>query len=85
MNYEIFGWLGAVFFGVCAIPQAYQSWKNKHSNGINSIFITLWFLGEVSQLIFSIYLCSYPLITNVVLNTFFLLIIIWYKIKPSQL
>lgn len=47
---EVLGWIGAVAFAICAIPQAIQCWKQGHGNGISALFLWAWFAGGVSML-----------------------------------
>ncbi len=49
---EIIGWLGSILFAICAVPQAVQSYKQKHSHGISKAFLALWLFGEVFTTIY---------------------------------
>lgn len=31
---ELAGWLGSIMLAVCAAPQAWQSYKQKHADGV---------------------------------------------------
>lgn len=77
---EILGWIGALCLGLCALPQAWQSFKTKSSQGISSSFLFLWIVGEIATLI---YIClttaQVPLIVNYIFNLLCLLIILRYK------
>lgn len=80
---HILGWIGSLLFAICAIPQAWQSWRDGHSRGISSGFLLLWFSGEVLTLLYvASTLKAAPLILNYVANLTCLLIIIRYKIRP---
>lgn len=42
---EIIGWLGGILLTFCGLPQAWKSYKDGHSYGINMYFIQMWFCG----------------------------------------
>lgn len=80
---DIFGWVGAVLLAGCGIPQAILCWKQGHAKGIDSIFLWMWFIGEI--LTFSYIIASsggWPLILNYTANTFMVLLILRYKYFP---
>ena len=73
---EIIGWLGGIALSVCAIPQAWQTYKTKNTSGISFSYLFLWFKGETFTLL---YLFSsdwnsgvfqWPLYLNYCLNLF---------------
>lgn len=49
---DALGWIGAVCFAVCGLPQLFQTWRTKNVKGISGWFLVLWFVGEVSTGIF---------------------------------
>lgn len=81
---EIIGWIGSVLFAICGLPQAIQSYNEGHSDGLNWLFILPWLFGELFTLIYIIPKGDMPLIFNYVLNLIFLLVILYYKIKPRK-
>ncbi|CAB4174966.1 COG4095 Uncharacterized conserved protein [uncultured Caudovirales phage] len=81
---EIIGWIGSVLFAICGLPQAIQSYNEGHSDGLNWLFILPWLFGELFTLIYIIPKGDMPLIFNYVLNLVFLLVILYYKIKPRK-
>ena len=82
---ELFGWVSAFCFGVCAIPQAWQSANRKNSHGLSWFFLLLWFFGEVFYMAAT--LVSFGpvgwMLANIIANTSCLLVIIWYKLFPE--
>jgi uncharacterized protein with PQ loop repeat len=80
---ELLGWLGAVCFAICGLPQTVKVVKDGHGNGLSKIFLWLWFWGEVSTLI---YVClstfSWPLFFNYTVNLTFLVIMLKYCYFP---
>lgn len=86
---SLLGWIGSITFAVCAAPQAWKSWKDKHSDGLSGMFILLWWIGEVATLIYTVIGITLtngalPLIVNYVLNMAFLAIITYYKIWSKK-
>lgn len=77
---EIIGWLGSILFAICGLPQALQSMRDGHSDGLNWMFLLTWLSGEVLTIIYVFPKADYPLLFNYTLNLLFLTIIIWYKI-----
>lgn len=75
---ELIGWISAVCLAICGAPQAWKCYRQGHSRGLSKQFIFLWFQGEVFGLIYCCSLKSIPLITNYLLNTLFLLVMIRY-------
>ena len=81
--FEILGWLGSICLGICGIPQAWQSIKDKHSHGISWGFVLLWAFGEVFALAYVYNKLDLPLLLNYATNTLILGVILYYKIKPK--
>lgn len=83
---EFIGWLGSMLFAFCGAPQAYQSWKEGHSDGIAPLFILMWGLGEVLTLTYVMLKHGWdlPLITNYVINILFIAVIAGYKLFPRR-
>lgn len=81
---EIIGWISAISFAICAIPQALQSFREGHSNGVNTLFLLFWMLGEVAGMVYVVMLGSYPLIFNYLFNGVFLGVIIYFKLFPRR-
>lgn len=82
---ELVGWGGSILFSLCAVPQAFASWKNKNSNGLTWSFLLMWFFGEFLTIIYVSQKDDVaPLLTNYYFNISLLLIIIWYRAFPSS-
>jgi uncharacterized protein with PQ loop repeat len=87
MMIEAIGWLGSILFALCAVPQAYQSWKNKHSNGLSWGFLLMWFFGEILMIIYVTQMEDenvLPLLANYYFNLLLLVVIIWYRAFPAS-
>jgi uncharacterized protein with PQ loop repeat len=81
---ETMGWIGSVLFAVCGLPQAVECIKKGNAHGMTWSFLILWFLGEVFTLPYIINSGQLPLLFNYTLNFCFVVIILYYKIKPRK-
>ena len=83
---ELLGWIGSFCLAICGLPQAIQSIREGHSNGLSYGLLFLWFTGEVCTFIYILSsIISIPLLCNYFANILFLLIIIKYKIYPRKI
>ena len=82
--FEIMGWLGSICLAICGIPQAWQSYKDKHSDGISWGFVLLWAFGEVFALAYVYDKLDLPLLLNYATNILILAVILYYKVKPQN-
>lgn len=81
---EFSGWFGSMCFMFSGLPQAYKSYKDKHSDGVSSGLLWLWMLGEIFSFIYVFPKAHIPLIVNYVCNAAFISIIIFYKLFGSN-
>lgn len=82
---EAIGWVGAICFAICALPQAIKSYRDKSSAGISFAFLFLWTVGEVLTLSYILGTTrQLPLIVNYVFNLACLAVIIYYYFKRSE-
>lgn len=79
--YELIGWVGSILFALCALPQAWLCFKQKHARGISWLFLMMWLWGEVLTFTYVLPTGKLPLLANYVMNFILLLIIIFYKVK----
>jgi len=92
---EIIGWIGSIFFAVCALPQAIHTYRTKRSDDLSEMFLWFWFWGEVFTLAYILYgdymkgTYHFPLYFNYIFNLFLLFYLIYakytYSTKPSGL
>ena len=82
--FEIMGWLGSICLAICGIPQAWQSYKDKHSDGISWGFVLLWAFGEVFALAYVYDKLDLPLLLNYATNILILGVILYYKVRPQN-
>ena len=83
--FQICGWLGSICLAICGLPQAWQSYKDKHSDGISWGFLLLWAFGEIFALAYVYDKLDLPLLLNYATNIFILAVIIYYKVKPGKI
>ncbi len=80
---DFFGWTGSALFAICGLPQAAQSYREKHSDGLNWYFLLAWFFGELFTLLYIWPKSDWPLIANYSVNMVMLCVILYYKINPT--
>jgi uncharacterized protein with PQ loop repeat len=79
------GWIGAVAFGICGLPQAAKACRDGHAEGLSLSFLVLWTIGEVFT--FAAVLMDAPrayLIANYLLNGLFLAVLWKYRLWPRR-
>lgn len=76
---EIIGWIGGILLAACAIPLAWESYRQKHSRGISNLFLALWLIGEILMFIYVLPKQDMPLLFNYGLNIACLVVVIRYK------
>jgi uncharacterized protein with PQ loop repeat len=81
---EIIGWLGSICLAICGIPQAWMSFKDKHSHGISWAFILLWAFGEAFALAYVYDKLDLPLVVNYLTNILIVGVILYFKINPKS-
>lgn len=81
---DAIGWMGSMLFALCGLPQAIQSYKQKHSDGLTWMFLLMWFFGEVFTFAYVLPKMDYPLLANYVVNFAFLIVIMFYKLFPRK-
>ena len=81
---EFLGWFGSILLAFCGLPQAVESYKTKCSDGLTWGFLFMWFSGELLTFAYVLPKLDLPLIFNYSANIIFLIIIIYYKIKPKK-
>jgi uncharacterized protein with PQ loop repeat len=81
---EIIGWIGATAFTFCAVPQAYKSFKDGHSDGLSLYYLLLWLIGEIFTIIYVVPQGKLPLTMNYIGNLIVLIVILKYKFYPRK-
>jgi uncharacterized protein with PQ loop repeat len=76
---QTLGWIGSILLAICGLPQAWKSYKEKHSDGISWGFLTLWGLGELFAFVYVLSRLDYPLIFNMSINLLAISVILYYK------
>ena len=49
---QFFGWISTFFLLFCGIPEAHRSIKNGNTEGISILFVWMWYIGELSGLVY---------------------------------
>lgn len=86
MIVDLLGWIASLAFSICAIPQAYQCYKQKHGKGINKLFMWIWLSGELLMMPYIIVKHNFdaPIMFNLITNTTFILVIMYYLYFPKE-
>lgn len=78
---EIIGWAGGMLLAFCGMPLAWQSYKQKHSDGVSVPFLTMWMIGEILLFIYVLPMANLPLLLNYGANIICIAVVIRYKFK----
>ncbi|MFW9873272.1 MAG: PQ-loop domain-containing transporter [Candidatus Thorarchaeota archaeon] len=83
----IIEYLGTLCFALCCLPLAIKCIKDNNADGISTLFLILWFSGEICYIIATWYNFGFVLwmMLNYGFNTILLLIIFYYKIKKMKI
>jgi len=81
---EFIGWLGALMFAACGLPQAWECWRAGHSHGLAWGFLMLWLGGEILTLLYILPKGDLPLLFNYLVNLIFLGVMLYYKLFPRN-
>ena len=81
---DLIGWIGSFLLAWCGLPQAIQSFKQKHSDGLSWSFLFMWFFGEVFVLIYILPKNDLPLLFNYSINICCLVVILYFKIRNDK-
>jgi uncharacterized protein with PQ loop repeat len=80
------GWLGTILLSFSGAPQAFKCWRQGHARGLSICTLQMWFWGEVCYVIATIGEFGLVpwLLTNYVLNLFFIGVILRYWFLPRN-
>lgn len=79
---EVAGWVGAFLFSICAIPQAWQCYRQGHGVGLSWAFLLCWLFGELLTTAYIWPKRDWPLLVNYATNMACLAVIVRYKLWP---
>ena len=74
IGFEVLGWIGAILFCLCGIPQAVKAYRTRRTTDLSWLFLWMWFGGEIATIVYIIYTnikmheMQWSLITNYVFN-----------------
>jgi uncharacterized protein with PQ loop repeat len=81
---EYIGWIGSILLAFCGLPQAWESYKTKSSDGLTWGFLIMWGVGELFTIVYIIPKWHWPLIFNYTANIIFISIITYYKVRGKK-
>ena len=82
MAIEFIGWVGAILFSLCAVPQGYQAYRTRSVGDLSWGFLLMWFFGELLTLIYVVQgaeSLQWPLITNYIINMIMVFYLLYAK------
>ncbi len=74
------GWIGSIMLAFCGLPQAWESFRTKSSDGLTWGFISMWLIGELCTFAYILPKMDLPLLVNYSANIVFLSVIVYFKI-----
>ena len=82
----IIGWIGALAYSICAIPQAVRCWQRGNGEGLSGGMLLIWLVGGASMLVAVPLQCGWVLwlMASYTCNTAALLVIIRYRFWPRK-
>jgi uncharacterized protein with PQ loop repeat len=82
---RIIGLIGSILLALCGLPQAIQSIRTKSSDGISTLFLAMWGVGEVFILAYILLTTlDLILILNYSFNIVLVAIIAFYKVRRRE-
>ena len=81
MLIELIGWLGAILFATCSIPQVLQVYRTRRCDDLSMSFLQMWLWGELLSFAYVLNneQLQWPLITNYVFNILLVIYLVWAK------
>ena len=85
MLLEIIGWIGAILFATCSIPQVKQVYQTKRTGDLSMLFLQMWLWGELLSFVYVLgnETLQWPLITNYLFNILLVLYLVIAKLRYS--
>ena len=85
MLIEIIGWVGAILFATCSIPQVKKVYTTKSTGDLSMLFLQMWLWGEILSFIYVLgnETPQWPLITNYLFNILLVVYLVVAKLRYS--
>jgi|SRR5665213_2584726 len=80
----IIGWIGGLILAISSLPQLLKTISDGHAEGLSTVFLLAWLIGEVLSLIYVTPTHNWPLIANYSANLFIVALIGYYKVWPRS-
>lgn len=82
---DTIGWIGSICFALCGVPQAWQCFRAKNADGLSSLFLALWLVGEICYIVSVWARFGWVdwMMFNYVANIFCIIVILYYKRCPK--
>lgn len=85
MLHDYIGWIGAVLFATCAVPQVIKTWRTQKADDLSWLFLLFWLFGELLTMAYIIIddiglgITHFPLYVNYVFNTILVFYLLYAK------
>jgi uncharacterized protein with PQ loop repeat len=83
---KMLGWVGAIFFAFCAVPQVIRTLKDGHAQNLSSLFLWMWFSGALlcaGGTLLDVGVVPW-LLFNYALSLLCVLVLLCYKLSPRS-
>ncbi len=83
---RMLGWVGAILFAFCAVPQVIRTMKDGHAENLSSLFLWMWFSGAVlcaGGTLLDVGVVPW-LLVNYLLNLLCVIALLRYKLFPRR-
>jgi uncharacterized protein with PQ loop repeat len=90
MIHQVIGWIGAILFAICAIPQVIKTWRTRKVEDLSWFFLLFWAGGELLTFTYVIIddlalnITHYPLYLNYSFNTIMVIYLVYAKKKYGK-
>lgn len=81
---DIIGWGGSTLLAFCGLPQVIETIRRGNTEGISTVFLWVWGIGEVLTFIYVFPRLDVPLLFNYSANILFITIILKYRYFPRR-
>ncbi len=81
---DAMGWVGSIMLAVCAVPQAWASYRQGHSDGITKEMLFLWGGGTLLALPLQFDREIVQAVVNYNVNLFLIAVIVYFKLYPRR-
>ncbi len=81
---NVLGWIGSICFALCGLPQAIKCVRQGNTQGLSTLFLTLWSVGSVCYImaVWTEFGWVPWMMMNYIMNLIWLVTIFRYRLWP---